>query len=159
MSPAPVSVNEDDTLSSRACWDFSSTIHTLKIETLQKVGSSAQTPNFNLLLIIETLICQVPDSLPLVSFILKSNGLKFILPKESKWKVHMSWGNPGLWKYFSYLRSWRDLWKSQPWSTLLSNCDVRAGKLGLEEQEPDSEGPCFSSVFIKCRLHAGHSAE
>lgn len=43
-SPAPISAKEDDPVSSRACWDFSSTIHTLKIETLRKVGSSYTKP-------------------------------------------------------------------------------------------------------------------
>lgn len=43
-SPAPISVKGDDPFSCRACWDFSSTIHTLKIETLRKVGSSYTKP-------------------------------------------------------------------------------------------------------------------
>ena len=46
--------------------------------------------------VVETLICQVHVSFSLASFIWKRNGLKFILPKERKGKVPVSWGTLGM---------------------------------------------------------------
>lgn len=45
------------------------------------------------------------------------------------------------------------------WSARLTNCQVRAGKLGLEEQESAPGYPCLNSVFIKCQLYARYRAE
>lgn len=160
MSPAPIGVNEDDRLSSTACWDFSSTIHTLKIEILQKVGSSYTKlqlqPAFNNRNPYLPSSCQFfPCNLYLEKEWAEVHSSKRVNEK-SIWA-----GGTLSMTTLKVLCTTRELQRSeiQQCSTLLTNCCVGAGKLRLEEEEPGSECPCFNSGFIKCQLYARHNAE
>lgn len=154
MSTASISVNEGDALSSRACWDFSSASHTLKIETLQKVGSSCTEPQLQPAFNNRNPYLPSPcQFFPCKLYLEKEWAEVHSSKREERRKVPVSWGTLGMicqgWICTSKVlqRSVKDSEQVH----LLNSCHVRG--------EPKSECPYFNSVFIKCQLLARHGAE
>lgn len=101
----------------------------LKQRLFRQQETVAQNPNVNLVGIIETLTCQIHVSFSLASFIWKRNPLKFVLPKERRGKVCVSWGNlehgaPGL-KVLCTTQELQRPREIKRWSTQLDECPVR----------------------------------